>query len=743
LGHPFETVVPTEPFPVQLVANGDGSEIYYIVTGGSSLLKNNGEENICLDPFLRSFGIDYFFVSSLTSLSQDCDTLLISAGNQNTFEQSLFKSDDGGRSWRQIPCPFTNATKFFVDPSDQNLWVAVHMDGTIVTYDGGLNWFRQNMPNGSTRIILDKVFFSTAEDTSMYGLFMDYSEINAYVCKYDYRLNQWDFTNRYFDLIGELDIANGQVKSFNKLSNGEFIFSVYSPDPFDENFLSENVYIYNSNWEQVANTGAEFYDQFDTRILLEDSANPGIIYSASPNLYKSDDYGRTWTIYSAIGLPDLMQYRIEDMFQPHNSPDLYLTIRNNGLYRSQDGGSSWEQIEIMDIGFVGRIDLFPNNLTYSTYGSTSFYKRNEDRWQGISFNNLPDYLNIFNTFVYCNNDTMIMKTLSRDLTVHPEYGNRNRLKISFDGGQTWNERDNENAEIIATYQEGQLNLINPLVRPNVFAISTDLGETWEERFRGSQLAYSENFFYSIIQEIDHTYTVSRMGINSSNWIPIYHSFDELPRFIKNLDDNLFVATPTGECSFNFGNGWINTGFLPDFDLVEPIMFEVDETLYIGHMTEFPATIYLSSDTARTWMEMEVEFPYSASCCTIYDFRFDAFRNRIWLDTQLGQLWTPFESMVQNPEDPIQLQPVDPNLFTNYPNPFNASTCIQYNLTKPGNVKLDLFDITGRLVKTLENTDKPAGRHNIYIDGSGLSSGTYLVRLNTGTEVRNKKISLVK
>jgi hypothetical protein len=83
------------------------------------------------------------------------------------------------------------------------------------------------------------------------------------------------------------------------------------------------------------------------------------------------------------------------------------------------------------------------------------------------------------------------------------------------------------------------------------------------------------------------------------------------------------------------------------------------------------------------------------------------------------------------------------LSQNYPNPFNPSTVISYQLPKSGNVKLTVFDVLGREVKTLVNEYKSAGTYEVTFDGSALSSGLYLYRITSGDFSDTKKMMLVK
>ena len=69
-----------------------------------------------------------------------------------------------------------------------------------------------------------------------------------------------------------------------------------------------------------------------------------------------------------------------------------------------------------------------------------------------------------------------------------------------------------------------------------------------------------------------------------------------------------------------------------------------------------------------------------------------------------------------------------HLSQNYPNPFNPSTKIDYSLPFDGNVKLTLFDISGRVLETLVNDVRSAGYYTVNFNASDLSSGVYFYRL---------------
>ena len=83
------------------------------------------------------------------------------------------------------------------------------------------------------------------------------------------------------------------------------------------------------------------------------------------------------------------------------------------------------------------------------------------------------------------------------------------------------------------------------------------------------------------------------------------------------------------------------------------------------------------------------------------------------------------------------------LNQNYPNPFNPTTQIPFSLDKVSHVRLDVYDLLGRLVKTLVNEEVQPGNHTINFDARHLSSGTYIYRLHSLNRVKTQKMVLIK
>jgi hypothetical protein len=99
-------------------------------------------------------------------------------------------------------------------------------------------------------------------------------------------------------------------------------------------------------------------------------------------------------------------------------------------------------------------------------------------------------------------------------------------------------------------------------------------------------------------------------------------------------------------------------------------------------------------------------------------------------------------------DGLPALPTETVLHQNHPNPFNPSTIIRYEVATAGRVRIKVYDVSGALVKVLEDTNLPPGRYEIGWNGENkrgekVASGVYFYHLQTGGFVQTKKMVLIK
>jgi flagellar hook assembly protein FlgD len=98
---------------------------------------------------------------------------------------------------------------------------------------------------------------------------------------------------------------------------------------------------------------------------------------------------------------------------------------------------------------------------------------------------------------------------------------------------------------------------------------------------------------------------------------------------------------------------------------------------------------------------------------------------------------------------IQTRPEAFALANNYPNPFNPATTIKYALPEASQVRLEVFNVVGQVVRTMVDAHQNAGRYVVQWDASNdngvnLSSGIYFYRLQVeGSYLEVKKMLLLK
>lgn len=83
------------------------------------------------------------------------------------------------------------------------------------------------------------------------------------------------------------------------------------------------------------------------------------------------------------------------------------------------------------------------------------------------------------------------------------------------------------------------------------------------------------------------------------------------------------------------------------------------------------------------------------------------------------------------------------LLQNYPNPFNPETSIKFDIPDLSNVKLSVYDITGREVSVLVNEKLEPGSYSYKWNGAQFASGIYFFRVQAGSFIQTRKMALIK
>ena len=364
--------------------------------------------------------------------------------------------------------------------------------------------------------------------------------------------------------------------------------------------------------------------------------------------------------------------------------DLFAGTAEGGIYRSTDQGQDWVSINNgIGVMNVTAVVVDKANIVFAgTMGAAGIYRsaENGDQWYR-SNTGLADS----NVIAMAIDSTGTMFTSTQS-----------GLFKSSDGGSSWQ-------------------LANNGLTSRVFALGF--------KASGNQYAATGSGVYCS-QNSGESWSACSKGLPNDAVISVSCS-----------ENKLFAGTANSGiyCSTDSGANWFasNTGLLAKS--IQSISVNSIKRIFIGSKEG----IFLSTDSGITWASLNQGLTYSDVRSIVFDRAGYAYAA-----TYGGGVFKTTETTTSVNEHSITI-PKPFLLMQNFPNPFNPSTVIQYQLPINVFVTLKIYDVLGREVKTLINEHQSAGIHNITFDASNLASGIYFYRLQAGVYNDIKKLLLLK
>jgi hypothetical protein len=138
-------------------------------------------------------------------------------------------------------------------------------------------------------------------------------------------------------------------------------------------------------------------------------------------------------------------------------------------------------------------------------------------------------------------------------------------------------------------------------------------------------------------------------------------------------------------------------------------------------SQYPSSTY-ATDTI--WVLKTVSIPATYNGQSIYiGYNHDA--------NDMDVLYLDEITVIETPVGINSINAGANHLFENFPNPAQDETTISYSLEKSSNVSFTVTDVTGRVVKTIEQGNQSQGNHNFKLNTQTLNSGVYFVNINAG------------
>ncbi|HCA41659.1 MAG TPA: hypothetical protein DEP28_00235 [Bacteroidetes bacterium] len=482
-------------------------------------------------------------------------------------------------------------------------------------------------------------------------------------------------------------------------------------------------------------------------------------------------------------------YRLVTSILQVNS-DIYAgTFGGDGLHKSTDGGQNWFQTTLTNVS-INSLDLIDGKIYVGTTGGFYYstdngqtwlqenlissnvfkmFKHNEIRLYGSFSNGIYKYDNNLNNWrnVGVNNgtDAMSFTKLGNNIFAGTVTG----VHRSTNLGLNWTLTNLSGSKIyqIITYNEkliagGDIGL----------RVSANSGTSWNSLNINENVstvsAKNGRMFAGVHEKI---YRSTNEGINwsiSDLNSSIFTLLDTNGIVLAGTSNGIFYSTNTGNSwqlsnlngiyirqlyfkdgiiyaggnqsglykSTDMGNNWTFLGGGLHVHGIESI----NNNLFIGTGNG----VSRSTNGGVNWISINEGFTGS----NIQVWELYIFENYLFAGLLGRGIWRRPLSEIVGVESISSVIPEKYSLSQNYPNPFNPVTKIRFNIPSVANnskteVLLDVYDVSGKLVKQLYKGQLSGGEYEFEFDGTGLNSGVYFYRLQSENFSETRKMVLVK
>lgn len=460
----------------------------------------------------------------------------------------------------------------------------------------------------------------------------------------------------------------------------------------------------------------------------------------SSNFLKTTDGGVNWT---PMNIPGAVQ--IVRLFVFGNN---IIAVSSNAIFKSPDLGTTWQLITPIPAITLSTLFAVNDNVIYAGGQKGLILKTTDggNNWKasfqivnnvGANINGL--YFVDQNIGYSANSYSMIAKTT--------------------DGGKTWNAVKNDS--IAATSSNSGITFTSSNDGFIVGQAASNVDVIYKTANGGASLTTTKSIVLASLRAVAFYNTQVGAAVGDkmkavytknggTTWaastisgVPAASATNNLSGIaFFNANDAIAVGNKVTLKTTDGGVTWNYINTTIDQSLAE-VVFSNNGTWALGTKSNSPKSIGIlqSADNGQSWIN-KVDYSVFDTTSVNYNDIAVALSGAVFVCGASGSIYTNSPTVVGVKENGNELPAVF-ELKQNYPNPFNPTTKINYTLNKPGFVKLNIYDVLGRVVKTLVNESQNPGNHEIEFNASSLASGAYIYSISVNNSIISKKMILVK
>lgn len=694
----------------------------------------------------------------------------------------LFKSIDGGNSWINIGFTYHRVYSLAIDPLRPSwIYAGPDQDGIWLSTDGGENWiFLWELDSEGIHWKILVLPDSVHTIYKAYGYSVALHNPGGIRKSIDGGTH-WTIVNNG---LGEPPIFVVDLTYDPNQLNVLYATVASEIDGVFEKRLFKTTDAC-STWHLIGETYLPQGHALMSIAIDPSNSNNLYVTSHSGGVFKSMDAGETW-IQMNKGLPQHGAWPI--VIDPSSPKTVYVGYagvgcQGGGIYKSTNGGASWDQINnglsANDVRTVMVDPSSPNTIYAGTINGEWKSTDGGQTWQPI---NDGLYIQWHSGFT---EESILSQAISKQnsnrIYVGTGYWAGDGVFRTDDGGQTWHSISNGLPDIYHEKVAVDAIAVDPTNDNIVYAGLYDL--YWPRRW------------YGIYKTIDGGLNWTEMNTGLTDSMVICLAID------PSSPNIVYAGTETGVFkSIDAGATWAKAGTTAT--RITSLAIDTFDTRIIYASTagahkkddgyQPSKGIYKTTDGGMSWTQMNsgLERPNGLEYVDIFSLSIDPLDpNILYAGTDVGVYrsidggnnWSTLSSgltyvwsvtsvqegdstriyagtcsygVVQYPKKTVGVEAPDLGstgkviLHQNYPNPLSQRTVIGYQILSPGHVTLKIYDISGRLIKTLVNREQDVGYHKAYWNGKdelgqNVANGIYFYHLEVNECKQIKKMMVIR
>lgn len=504
------------------------------------------------------------------------------------------------------------------------------------------------------------------------------------------------------------------------------------------------------SWTTVSTQDYAIYQGWFAHYVGVNPNRPDELYLGGVNLFRSPNGGVTQNFIGGVHVDNHAV-----AFHP-TDPDIVYFVGDGGVYRTMNGGAS---VQEMNSGYQ----------TAQFYNGTSVDPTDPDyALGGLQDNNTVRYTGSPNWDRVFGGDGSWSAVDPFDPNiVYASYQGLN-IQRSENRGNSFSDIAppfGGNTAFIAPYALAPTNPETIYAGRSIVYRSTNRGDSWTATNGGDGIDPNDNpalaMAVSLLDE-DVVYVSTapflrdptddpgppRLFVTQNagaSWTDITLGLPD--RFVTDIavhpeDDAIAYVTlggfgtPHVFKTEDSGTTWTDvTGTLPDAP-AEAVAFDplAPETVFVGN----DVGVFVTRDAGATWEAFTDGLP---DAVLVMDLVYSPADRSLQVATHGNGMYR--RALGEPPVSAEQGAAAQGfRLLPNAPNPFRSATTLAYELDRPADVRLEVFDAAGRRVAVLVEGRQEAGTHRVLFEASDLTSGVYVARLVAGKQTVSRRLTLV-